>query len=350
MTIRQVQQQIPLCVGCGSKYVVRKGKRRNRLRTLQLFQCRECEHKFTGDPSRNRTYPLKLILDAISAYNLGHSLTEAQRILRQRARLDIPEGTIRSWLGTHKPFTTYARLRSICREMFSPDALIVSRELEHKQVYRFQLHRAKLEVLLEPPAHQRFSPLRRYFTSIDHGFPHHLFQASEHRSSSFPAEINPSVARKENHATRMAALALPTAPTNKKRHETLQRFMLINDSVTVAVEVPVYLTKEDIAYYRARGFDLTFESSVITGHIDFLQIRNGYVHILDYKPEARKERHAHVQLTIYALALSRRAGLPLKDFKCAWFDERDYFEFFPLKGVYRTRNMLLSEASNSKAA
>jgi hypothetical protein len=41
-----------------------------------------------------------------------------------------------------------------------------------------------------------------------------------------------------------------------------------------------------------------------------------------------------VQLTIYALALSRRAGLPLKYFKCAWFDERDYFEFFPLQGVY----------------
>ncbi len=53
----------------------------------------------------------------------------------------------------------------------------------------------------------------------------------------------------------------------------------------------------------------------------------GYVHILDYKPEARKEKHAHVQLTIYALALARSTGLKLKDFKCAWFDEKDYFEF-----------------------
>ena len=31
---------------------------------------------------------------------------------------------------------------------------------------------------------------------------------------------------------------------------------------------------------------------------------------------------------------SRRAGLPLKFFKCGWFDEKDYFEFFPLKAVY----------------
>ncbi len=111
--------------------------------------------------------------------------------------------------------------------------------------------------------------------------------------------------------------------------------MLINDSVTVTVEVPVFLTQEDIRYYRSCGFDLDFDSDVITGHIDFLQIRNGHIHILDYKPEARKETHAHVQLTIYALALARRTDLPLKFFKCGWFDERDYFDFFPLQGVYR---------------
>src|SRR5215467_8462293 len=85
-----------------------------------------------------------------------------------------------------------------------------------------------------------------------------------------------------------------------------------------------------VGEYGAIGFD----SQVITGHIDFLQIRNGHIHILDYKPEAGKETHAHVQLTIYALALARRIGLPLKVFKCSWFDEKDYFEFYPLQGVY----------------
>jgi hypothetical protein len=99
----------------------------------------------------------------------------------------------------------------------------------------------------------------------------------------------------------------------------------------------VYLTADDIAYYRGRGFKLDFDSTVVTGHIDFLQLRDGYLQILDYKPEARKEKHAHVQLTIYALALARRTNLPLKYFKCAWFDEKDYFEFFPLKGVYEPK-------------
>jgi hypothetical protein len=48
------------------------------------------------------------------------------------------------------------------------------------------------------------------------------------------------------------------------------------------------------------------------------------VHVLDFKPEASKEKHAYVKLTIYALVLVRRAGLPLKAFKCGWIDENDF--------------------------
>jgi len=326
--------QNPPCPECKAKQTAKKGRRRNRLRTLQLYRCVECLHRFTGEAGKHKTYPLKTILEAISIFNLGHSLTDTQRLLRKRTRHEVPERTIRSWLATHKPHTAYWRLRNTGRKMFNPGSIIQSLTCHHQQVYRFQVHQAKLQLLLQSTAHRHFSPLKDYLVTVEKHFPHHLFQATEHRSSKFPANVDPPVTRKENHATRLTALAVPTSPTNKKRHETLQRFMLINDSVTVAVEIPVYLTREDMDYYRANRFELGFDSHIITGHIDFLQIRNNYLHILDYKPEARKEKHAHVQLTIYALALARRANLPLRHFKCAWFDEHDYFEFFPLKGVY----------------
>ena len=56
--------------------------------------------------------------------------------------------------------------------------------------------------------------------------------------------------------------------------------MLINDSVTVATEVPVYLTEDDIKYFKSRSFTFDFENfrTPITGHIDILQIRNGLIH------------------------------------------------------------------------
>ncbi len=332
----------PICPKCSCKRTVKKGKRRNRMQTLQIYACSECLHHFTaGAAGKNKSYPLKTILEAVCTFNLGHSLTETQQTIRRRFHLNIPERTMSSWLAEYRPLTTYARLRKSCREFYSPEAIIRSHTFYHQQVYRFQVHQAKLALFKgtqDSHERERVMKLAEYLASITKCFPHHLFQSAEHRSSKFPTALHPKVERKENHATRLAALALPTSLNNKKRHETLQRFMLINDSVTVAVEIPVYLTREDIRDYQAHGFNLDFNTEVITGHIDFVQVRNGYIHILDYKPEAKKEKHAHVQLTIYALALARRTGLKLKHFKCAWFDEKDYFEFFPLTGVYPRRS------------
>ncbi|WP_247542933.1 PD-(D/E)XK nuclease family protein [Bradyrhizobium sp. 146] len=69
----------------------------------------------------------------------------------------------------------------------------------------------------------------------------------------------------------------------------------------------------------------------VTGHIDFLQVRNGCLHILDYKPDARTNQ-PFAQLTVYALALTRLVpGLRLFNIKCAWFNETAYNEFYPRK-------------------
>jgi len=305
-----------------------------------MYRCTECLHRFTGAPAKHKTYPLAPILEAVSTFNLGSSVTETQRVLRNRFHRQIPERTISSWLTEYRPLTTYSRLRRAGRALLPPDVIVRSHTFHHQQVYRFQVHRAKLELLTQSASEITGSvePLKAFLASIESHFPHDLFQSTQHRSFKFPAEVRPPVTRKENHATRMATLVVPSAANNRKRHERLQRFMLINDSVTVAVEVPVFLTRDDLAYHQQCGFDLNFRSEAITGHIDFLQIRNGYIHILDYKPEAHKETHAHVQLTIYALALARRTALPVKLFKCGWFDEKDYFEFFPLQGVFKRRS------------
>jgi hypothetical protein len=67
-------------------------------------------------------------------------------------------------------------------------------------------------------------------------------------------------------------------------------------------------------------------------------IRNGHIHILDYEVEARKETDAHMRTSTHDL--HNRSGA--KSFSSAeglqgWFDEMDYFEFFPLQAVYRQR-------------
>jgi hypothetical protein len=122
--------------------------------------------------------------------------------------------------------------------------------------------------------------------------PHDLFEESARASESAPAFLDRSrlaARQKENFATRLAALVIPSVGDNYRRHETLQRFMPANDSVTLAVEVPIWLTTADIrALERQHGITLRSDDAStdqpITRHIDFIQVRNGAVHILDCKP------------------------------------------------------------------
>lgn len=95
-----------------------------------------------------------------------------------------------------------------------------------------------------------------------------------------------------------------------------QQGYLCNDSVTVAVEVPVYMDEMDIEHMQEElKFRIPLKlDKVLTGHIDILQLRNGAVHILDYKPggaKSKEGRRALTQLTLYALMLSRLTGLRL---------------------------------------
>lgn len=213
--------------------------------------------------------------------------------------------------------------------------------MQHSQQYEFQLHKAKLELLKGELPERKFLALNNYLESVSgKSFPHHIFRVSdvelEQRASQLKADLlKAKKLEKENQANRLAELALSACSDNRARHSVVQNFLIANDFVSVAAEVPVYLTNDDIAYYKKKGFSFDFENyrTPITGHIDLLQVRNGLIHILDFKPGAAKVRPIE-QLVVYALALASRTKLAVKDFKCAWFDESNYFEFFPLHAVF----------------
>ena len=99
----------------------------------------------------------------------------------------------------------------------------------------------------------RFAPLADFLESVPAACPHPLFTREEdvkaRASQARPEFADAShaiVTRKENAATETAALIIPAVGNNKLRHETLQRFMLANDSVTLAVEIPIWLSETDI--------------------------------------------------------------------------------------------------------
>jgi hypothetical protein len=288
-----------------------------------------------------------MILSALTDYNVGYSLPQTAARLKKKTNRNVAASTIRAWLDEYEQHSTYRRLRAAGLRRFPAEQTIRSIKLYHRQVYSYAYHRAKLEFLRNGTLDDkrrgdtRFAPLGDFLESIPTNCPHDLFRRDDdpkaRASQAHPDFADVSriiVNRKENAATQTATLIIPAVGNNKLRHETLQRFMLANDSVTVAVEIPIWLTAPDIAALEAEhAIELAQRHSdgdpVITGHIDFLQVRNGAVHILDYKPDAHTNRPI-AQLAIYALALTRLVpGLKLFDIKCAWFNEEEYCEFFP---------------------
>ena len=332
----------PICIYCSSKNIVKRGTRKNKYQTIQLYLCKDCNKTFDLQKAKNKQYPLKIILEGLTLYNLGHSLEKATKLLKEKSGIKISSTTLENWVKEFKELCTYSRLRSEAKKLYTPNQTVKELNLNHKQVYKYCYHQAKLDLITKQyPSNKGFKTFKQFLETIYQSCPHHYFhqessRASQAKKSKFDLK-EVMVREKQNFATRTANLVLQSVKNNRIRHEILQRFMLINDSVTVAVEVPIYLLKEDAEHMeKILNFKFPTKPDLLTGHIDFIQFRNNTIHILDYKPNAKKEK-PYEQLTWYAIALSRLTGLRLYDFKCAWFDENSYFEFFPLHMVYKLR-------------
>jgi len=381
-----------VCPYCGSEKNVKRGTRQKKLEKVQLYLCCDCKKTFTPGSTKGKHYPMSVILDAMSLYYVGFTLEQSCKLANQIAKenltpchslekgnpvsiikenigiVNVPPSadnivggtlqasTLNNWIKQYEPLCAFARMREYAVKMFPPKEIISSATLAHRQLYRFRHHRAKTVLIIrEDFKHSQFWPLKDFLDLVPVECPHQYFSEGM-RASEAPIMFSKTemiVRGKQNFANKMAKFVLQSVSVAKDRHDALQRFMLANDSVTVATEVPVYIRREDLAHMQKQlGFRLfkkqkkedknkeveefTIEDlpKLITGHIDFVQIRNGQVHLLDYKPNAAKERPIE-QLTIYALALSRLTGLKVFNFKCAWFDEKDYFEFYPLHVVYK---------------
>src|SRR5262249_1863003 len=137
---------------------------------------------------------------------------------------------------------------------------IRSIKLYHRQVHGYAYHRPKVDFVRvgtlddKRMGDTRFAPVADFLEGIPMTCPHGLFRREDDpgaRASqahfAFAEIARIIISSKRNAATDSAALIIPAVGNNKLRHETLQRFMLINDSVTAAIEVRIWLGEDDIA-------------------------------------------------------------------------------------------------------
>jgi len=84
------------CPHCGGRNLTRRGTRKKKLEIVQLWRCASCKRVFTPGPAalHNKTYPLRMILAALSDYNLGYTLAETATRLKKKANRSVSPSTI----------------------------------------------------------------------------------------------------------------------------------------------------------------------------------------------------------------------------------------------------------------
>jgi hypothetical protein len=193
--------------------------------------------------------------------------------------------------------------------------------MKHGWFYYYRLHTAKASILIN----KELTPLYDYLEAMFNSCPHENFIIGP-RSSSLSFNLNFKQTEVKNHETcYLASEALEKMDRYKANHSKVEVFMLERDNKTVAVEVPIWLTYDELELY-----DTLFSTKEpLSGHIDILRIEDEKIWIWDYKPKAHKEKYAHVQTLFYAIMLSKRTGIDLKHFKCGYFDEYTSYVFNP---------------------
>lgn len=338
---------VSVCPYCQGTDFAKFGFRLKKLEKVQIFYCNHCQKRFTPLVTKNKTYPVSVILNSLILFNKFLEPDQIADRINEQYGLKVSVNTIANWIKEYERLIPFKRMREYLKGKLRKNELnlkemVAEQKLFHQQIYDFKYHRLKTNLILEEDfKNYKQKSIKDFLELIIAECPHQVFKESSLRASEFKNIFNLDGVRiisKKNRANEMARFVMQAVANNKERHKAIQDFALFCDSVTIAVETPVLLDKDDVSHFRAMlNFNVPLElkdGAVITGHIDILQLRNGIVHIMDFKPSAKKYKPID-QLTIYALALSRLTGLRLHSFKCAWFDEDDYFEFFPLHVVYK---------------
>jgi len=98
------------CPHCGSAAITRKGIRRKKIEIVQLWRCASCKRVFTRPAAlRSKTYPLRVVIDAITLYNLGYTLDATADKIHTQHGYRVGRSTIAAWLAEHRSLTTYTR-------------------------------------------------------------------------------------------------------------------------------------------------------------------------------------------------------------------------------------------------
>ena len=191
--------------------------------------------------------------------------------------------------------------------------------LEHKGgSYFYSVNNDKLDNI------SRFDQLKKYLYDVFNNCPHHYFNSGP-RGSTLRFDSGLEIKKVSGHEISSLAKQGLQDDSFNSNHLKVQMFLLKNDPKTIAMEVPIWLKRQEFESFE----DLFKSKEPLTGHIDLLRMEDDKIWVWDYKPNSEKEKYATIQLLFYAFMLSKRTGISLENFRSGYFDNRNAFLFKP---------------------
>lgn len=197
--------------------------------------------------------------------------------------------------------------------------MIRTAAFKHGWWYHYRLHQHKAKQLASA-----FPELQRYLDSVFTSCPNDYFDVGPRSSKlrmKLPVELLQVTSHEVSALTKLGLIENETRFSSA--HSKVQMFMLERDDSTIAMEVPLWVTPDEM------DSNIMKIDEPLTGHIDVLRIEDGKIWVWDYKPNASLEKFASTQVFMYAYMLSKRTGIPLESFRCGYFDSANAYIFKP---------------------
>ena len=301
-----------ICPYCKKgSHIIKTGKRRTSKGPVQKYRCMKCGRSFSDSAFPYSKYPLKLILHSMELYNMGYSATEIKGILAKRYHRSPPATTIYSWTKRFKKDLTFIKIRN--RVKPDPERITKTKNFHHRQVFPFSYHIPKVNI-----HSKKFPGIKRYINWVERSLPDRMFLEGP-RMSTYKTSDSLKPKKISNISPRLTQLALERASHPNSPHTSVENFFLVNDSSTVATEIPVFLNPGEIKQVNIHV--------PITGHIDILQARFDHIYVMDYKPDLNHPENHSTQLRLYGEAISKRMNIEKEKISLMAFNEHSVFEY-----------------------
>jgi len=218
---------------------------------------------------------------------------------------------------------------------------------KHAWFYRYRVALNKIEKISS-------KSLTSYIENMFEECPNHIFEKSKLHASSSKLDIDVEITHLKQHDLIDLTNESEGYTRFKEAHENLEGYLLENDKKTICCELPLWLERNELRSFVDYK-DIFSTSESLTGHIDVLRFESenyfGWdnhsiksenkfrISVWDFKPRARNEKYAHVQVFLYSLMLSLRTGISLNYFICGYFDNEDLYYFSPNKVKFESNKI-----------